>query len=99
MKLIPNLGFTLAAVALNDHHPLSFVGGNQAIADELLQGRDVLRVKQTVQKFQPDSRCRSVFPVSNREPVSHNVRLTLSKSAVQQKRSVYKVNPLSNVTT
>ena len=32
-----DLGFTLATVALNHHHALSFVGGNQAVADKLLQ--------------------------------------------------------------
>ena len=48
-----DLGFTLAAVALNHHHALSFVGGNQAIADKLLQGGNVLRVQQVIQKPQP----------------------------------------------
>ena len=39
-----DLGFALAAVALNHHHALTLVGGNQAVTDELLQGRDILRV-------------------------------------------------------
>ena len=37
-----------------------FVGGNQAIADKLLQSWNVLGVKQPIQKVQPDHRCRSI---------------------------------------
>ena len=37
--------FSLAAVALDDHHALPLVAGNQAVADELLHGGDVLRVE------------------------------------------------------
>ena len=44
-KHSPDLGFALAAVALNDHHTLSLIGWNQAVADELLQGGDVLRME------------------------------------------------------
>ncbi len=89
-----DLGFTLAAIALNDHHPLSFIGGNQAIADKFLQGRDVLRVKQTIQKGKPQHRFRSIRAIENREPVSHNIRLPLCKSAVQHERTVCQMNPV-----
>ena len=32
-----DLRLAFAAVALNDHHPLTFVAGNQAVADVFLQ--------------------------------------------------------------
>ena len=40
-----DLALALAAIPLNDHHPLAFVAGDQTIPDELLQGGNVLRVK------------------------------------------------------
>ncbi len=40
-----DLGFALTAVALNHHHALTFVGWNQAVANELLQGGDVLCIE------------------------------------------------------
>ena len=46
-----DLRFTFAAVAFNHHHALPLVGGNQAIADKLLQSGDVLRMEQPIQKF------------------------------------------------
>ena len=51
-----DLRLALAAVALNDHHPLSLIAGNQAVADIFLQGGDVLRVEQAIQKLQPENR-------------------------------------------
>ena len=45
-----NLGLALAALALNDHHPLSFITGNQTVTDKLLQGGDVLEIEQPIQK-------------------------------------------------
>ena len=41
-----DLRFTLAAVAFNHHHALPLVGGNQAIADKLLQSWNVLGIMQ-----------------------------------------------------
>ena len=89
-----DLGFTLAAVALNDHHPLSLIGGNQAVADKLLQGGDVLWVKQTIQKGKPQHRLRLIRAIEKREPVSHNVRLALYKGTVQHERPVCQMNPV-----
>ena len=40
-----DLRFSLAALALEDHHALPFGAGNEAIADILLKGWDVLRVE------------------------------------------------------
>ena len=45
-----DLRLALAAVSLNHHHVLPFVAGNQTITDELLQGGDVLRIQQSIQK-------------------------------------------------
>ena len=79
-----DLGFTLTAVTLNHHHALSLVGGNQTIADELLQGGDVLRMEQSIQKIQPNHRCGCFGIVGNRHAVSHNSRSALGECAVQQ---------------
>ena len=38
-----DLRFSLAAVALDDHHALALIAGNQAVADELLNCGNVLR--------------------------------------------------------
>ena len=46
-----NLALTLTAVTFNHHHPLPLIAGNQAVADIFLQGRDVLRVEQAIQKL------------------------------------------------
>ena len=78
-----DLGFTLATVALNHHHALSLVGGNQAVADKLLQSGDVFRMEQPIQKVQPDHRCRCMRIVNNRQTVSHDSRSALGKCAVQ----------------
>ena len=78
-----DLGFTLATVALNDHHALTFVGGNQTVADKLLQSGDVLRMKQSIQKVQPGHRRRSIGIVDNRQTASHDSRSALGKCAVQ----------------
>ena len=74
--------------------PLSLVAGNQAVADIFLQGGDVLRVEQTIQKFQPEDRFRSVGVVGHGEAVSDNFRLSLCKGSVQKKCAVGKMNPI-----
>ena len=78
-----DLGFTLATVALNHHHALSFVGGDQAITDKLLQGGNVFRMEQSIQKVQPDHGRRSIGIVDNRQTASHDSRSALGKCAVQ----------------
>ena len=78
-----DLRFTLAAVALNHHHALSFVGGDQAITDKLLQGGNVFRMEQSIQKVQPDHGRRSIGIVDNRQTASHDSRSALGKCAVQ----------------
>ena len=61
-----DLGFALAAVALNNHHALPLVGWNQAIADELLQSGDVLCIEKPLQKVLPDNRRRRIGIIGNR---------------------------------
>ena len=79
-----DLRFTLATVAFNHHHALPLVGGNQAIADKLLQSWNVLDVKQPIQKVQPDHRRSSIGIVSNRQTAPHDSRSALGKCAFQQ---------------
>ena len=89
-----DLRLALAAAALNDHHPLSLVAGNQAVADIFLQGGDVLRVEQAIQKFQPENRFRGIGVVGHVETIADNFWLSLHKGPVQKKCAVGKVNPI-----
>src|SRR5699024_10160257 len=86
-----DLRLALAAAAFNDHHPLSLVAGNQAVADIFLQGGDVLRVEQAIQKFQPENRFRGIGVVGHGETIADNFQLSLRKGSVQEKRPVGKV--------
>ena len=89
-----DLRLSFAAAALNDHHPLPLVAGNQAVADIFLQGGDVLRVEQTIQKLQPENRFWGVGLVGHGETVADDFRLSFRKSSVQKKRAVGKINPI-----
>ena len=89
-----DLRLALAAAALNDHHPLSLVAGNQAVADIFLQGGDVLRVEQAIQKLQPENRLWGVGVVGHGETVADDFRLSLRKGSVQKKCAIGKMNPI-----
>ena len=58
--------FALAALADQHKHFLSFGGGNQAVAQILLQGGNILRFQQFRKKTQPVFRCRSICPIRHR---------------------------------
>ena len=89
-----DLRLALAAAALNDHHPLSLVAGNQAVADIFLQGWDVLRAEKAIQKLQPEGRLWGVGVVGHGETVADDFRLSLRKGPIQKKRPIGKVNPV-----
>ena len=89
-----DLRFSLAAVSLNHHHALSLVAGNQAIADKLLQGWNILRIQQSIQKGEPECRCRGTRMVRHRQSAAHNVRSALGKAAIQCQRAVCQMNPI-----
>ena len=90
----PNLAFSFSAAALDEHHPLSLVAGNQAVSDVLLQAGNILGIQQLVEETQPDGRRRSVRGVTNGKTASHNLVLFVCKPTVQKERSVCKVNPI-----
>ena len=77
-----NLGFAFTAVAFNDHHPLALVAGNQAVANKLLECRNVLRVQQIIQKVKPPVRLRGIWAVDDGQPVTDNLRPSLCESAI-----------------
>ena len=83
-----DLAFALAAITLNDHHTLALVAGYQAVADIFLQGGDVLRVEQPVQKSQPTGQRERIGIVGHRQSAAHDLRLTFCKSAIQKQRAV-----------
>ena len=62
-------GFALAALAGHDQHLLRLGRRDQKIAEIFLQGQNILRDQQTVQKFQPLGRCGGIGLVFHGEPV------------------------------
>ena len=90
----PNLAFSFSAAALDEHHPLSLVAGNQAVSDVLLQAGNILSIQQLVEKTQPDGRRRGVRGISNGKAASHNLVLFMCKPSVQKKCSVCKMNSI-----
>ena len=87
-----DLRFSLAALALEDHHALPFGAGNEAIADILLKGGNVLRVEQLREKSQPDNRPLGLRIVSNGKPAAHDLRPSCKKAAVDAERPVLHMN-------
>ena len=86
--------FCFSAAALDEHHPLSLVAGNQAISDIFLQAGDILGIQQLVEETQPDGRRRGVRGISNGKAASYNLVLFVRKPTIQKERSVCKVNPI-----
>ena len=93
-KHCPNLAFSFSAAALDEHHPLSLVAGNQAVSDVLLQAGNILGIQQLVEETQPDGRRRGVRGISNGKAASHNLVLFMCKPTIQKERSVCKMNPI-----
>ena len=93
-KHCPNLRFSLASIALNDHHALPLIAGNQAVANKFLECGYVLRVQQIIQKLKPARRLCDICAIRNREPTAYNLCLALCKSPIQEQRSICQVNPV-----
>ena len=83
-----DLALALAAFPLDDHHALPLCAGDQAITEIFLQSRDVLFVKQVMQKPQPVLRLRCFWVISDRQAVADNFLLALDKRAVHKQRAV-----------
>ena len=79
----PDSGFTLAALANDEHHLLAFGAGDKAIAQIFLQGGDVSIVQQLMQEGQPTVRGGSFRVVVHRQTVLAE-QPTLLKRAVRQ---------------
>ena len=62
-------GFALTALAGHYQHLLRLGRRDQEIAEIFLQGQNILRDEQTVQKFQPLGRCGGIGLVFHGEPV------------------------------
>ena len=78
-----DLTLAFAAPALDDHHPLALVAGNEAVPDKLLNCGDIFRVEKVGQEPQPVSglgRCGVIF---DRQPVADHFRLAFLKAAIQ----------------
>ena len=90
-----DLALTLAAIALNDHHALSLVAGDQAVADIFLQSGNVLRVKKPIQKSQPAGRRGRIGIIGHRQAATHDIRFSLRKGAIQKQRAVCQMNAVS----
>ena len=79
-------GLPLAALAGHDQHLLRLGRRDQEIAKVFLQGQNILRDQQTVQKFQPLGRCGGIGLVFHGEPVQAEF-LFRHKSPLVQKVS------------
>ena len=91
-----DLRLALTAAALDDHHALTLVAGDQAVADELLHRGNVLRVEQVGQEPQPMGGLCSFRVIFDREPVADDLRLALLKGAVQIQGSVCQRNAVGD---
>ena len=89
-----DLTLAFTAVAFDDHHPLALVAGDQAVADVFLQGGNVLRVEQAIQKFQPENGLGCPGIVGHRETITDDFGFSLYKFSAQKKRPVGEVNPV-----
>ena len=89
-----DLGLALAAAALDDHHALSLVAGNQAVTDVFLQGGDVIFIQKTMQKAQPRFRAGHGRIVGYRKTAAHDFILGFGERSVQKQCAVCDVNPV-----
>ena len=91
-----DLRLTLAAAAFDDHHALTLVAGDQAVADELLHRGNVLRVEQVGQEPQPMGGPWDFRVIFDREPIADDFRLALLKGAIQIEGAVCQRNAVSD---
>ena len=85
-------GFPLAALAGHDQHLLRLGRRDQKIAKVFLQGQNVLRDEQTVQKFQPLGRCGGIGLVFHGEPVQAEFLFRHKAPFVQKVGSVLEMD-------
>ena len=85
-------GFSLAALAGHDQHLLRLGRRDQEIAEIFLQGQNVLRDQQTVQKFQPLGRCGGIGLVFHGEPVQAEFLFRHKSPLVQKVGSVLEMD-------
>ena len=89
-----DLRLALAAVAFDNHHALGFVGGQQEIADELLEHGDVLWVKQLIKKSCPLCWRWGIGIVDYRESRADNRPSSTVECAIQKQRAVFQMNAI-----
>ena len=85
-------GFSFAALAGHHQHLLRLGRGNQEITKVFLQGQNVLRDQQTVQKFQPLGRCGGIGLVFHGEPVQAEFLFRHKAPLVQKVGSVLEMD-------
>ena len=85
-------GLPLAALAGHDQHLLRLGRRDQEIAEIFLQGQNVLRDEQTVQKFQPLGRCGGIGLVFHGEPVQAEFLFRHKAPFIQKVGSVLVIN-------
>jgi len=90
-----DLAFTLAAAALDDHHPLRLGAGNEAVAEIFLQRGDILGIEKLAQEPQPRFGRGGVGPVSHGQAAADNLGPTVGESTVQFERAVCQMDVFS----
>ncbi len=86
-------GFALAALTSDNEHLLSLGGGDETVAQVLLECQDVVRLQQIVQKRQPLYGLGRVRYVIDWQAVDTKL-LFLCKSTVKEQRAVGNVYPV-----
>ena len=89
---VANLAFSFAAVALDNHHALALVAGNQTIPHVFLEGGDILRVQQILQEAEPGFRLRGVGTIGHGKAAADNLPLFRAECSVQMQRAVLQVD-------
>ena len=89
-----DLRLALAATALNDHHALALVAGDQAVTNVFLQGGNVILIQKTAQKTQPHFRAGRGRVVGHRKAAAHDFVIGCGIRAIQKQRPVRHMNPV-----
>ena len=91
-----DLTLALATPAPDNHHPLALITGDEAVANKLLQGGDVLREKQVRQETQPVDGLGRFGVIPNRKPVSDHFGFVFLKVTIQVQCPIGQMDAVGN---
>ena len=89
-----DLALSFAAAAFDDHHSLTFVAWDQAVAAEFLESSDILRIKQLIQEIQPMYGRRRFRVITDGEAGPDDFIFGGYKVPVQEQGAVGQMDPI-----